>query len=206
MRKRTEYRTKKEIKELKKKQKEEEYGANKSDWKYKMIFTTKKPSKKLKNLCKQLRTILRPEALFDNENDFIKESELDKFTTQMNVSHYFFVKQEQKDIFINFFDKKHSKSFLYKVIEYTDNFKVYPNEIYKEKPLVSFKGLEGEEKISFESLFYGSNTKKFRRILLITREKQILYIRHYLYKVANDISNYIISLNEIGPRLTLELQ
>lgn len=197
------YKSKKEIREHKKKQQIQEFCANKENWKYKMVFTSKKPNKNIQNLCKQLRMILKPEVLLDNENLHINETKLDRFATEMNLSHYVSVKLVQNCIEMELVDRKTGIAIKYTITEYQNNFKNYSNEIYKEKPFLSTEGLTKEELSFTKELFNTKQTKDFRRVLMFKREGNNLYIRHYLHKVANDTSNFVVKLFEIGPRLTL---
>ena len=179
---------------------------DKREWVFKMIFTTKKPNKNVKRMVDQMRMFFRPETLYENENMFIREKDIEKFTSQMMTSHYLFVRSTGADkIEIDIVDRRNKNKITYKLIDYENNFKTYKNEIYKERALLSVNGFDEspQEKEMFEGLFVRDLKKKFRRVLLISKEDDAVYIRHYMYKSADDTKNYIVTLCEIGPRFTL---
>ncbi|ORD93653.1 hypothetical protein ECANGB1_1801 [Enterospora canceri] len=176
-----------------------------SDLNEKLIYTTRKANKTCANLVKHLRLMLRPKSLKSFKETYTNEKEIEKFANEFLISHVISVKQVNTDIMLQIKNRRNSKIHKFEVVEYDEIFKDFTNETYKENPLLSFSGFGAEKEIKelFEKM-HGKKEKTFKRVLAFHKEDDLIFIRHYIHRITDNTKDYVVSLKEIGPKITLK--
>jgi len=164
----------------------------------KLVVTSKNPTKESIKLCTQLRRILDPDCLSKLKEKHLKLTECFSTADHYSLSHIVFIAGKMLHIGA----RPNGPTCIFKIREYSDNFKSFSPAFYERPPFLTFQG-KSELKQIFEHL--GKNEEGFRRVLHIAFEDDLVYIRHYGVAVRNSTDNFRVKLREIGPRLTLEL-
>lgn len=162
----------------------------------KLVITTKKPNKRAKLLCRQVRRMLEPNvtAKLKDRNTTIEPylSIADAF----ELSHFILI--DSRDIKIGV--RPNGPTFVFNIVEYNPKYVNLGSEFYSEDAHITFTG-ESEFKELFSSL--SSSGKAFKRNIHVCFEDDLIYIRHYGVLIKEE-ENIKVGFNEIGPRITLK--
>ncbi|KAL6121008.1 hypothetical protein NUSPORA_02149 [Nucleospora cyclopteri] len=176
---------------------------NKHEFCNKLIFTVKKPSKKIEKLCKQLRRIFMPLSLPNIKETSIKQKDCEKFADEFSISHLIFVYEKNSKIYVDITDRIQNETHNFELVKYDETFKNFPNVMYKEHPFISMSGNNNQTELFFRKM-YKEYKGNFKRILHFEFEDDFIFIRHYCYRINDNEKNYKVKMTEIGPRIDLK--
>lgn len=161
------------------------------------IITVRNPSKRVKALCKYFRKILSPDCLTKLEAN-PKIQDLLYVSQQLLIKHIIYISELE----ITIASLPNGPTYLFKIIDFEDNFKNYSNDIYNNPPFLTFNG-----KSNIKPLFqqFGVTDKSSKRALHFHFDDSLIYIRHYLISDRDTDDNFVVRLEEIGPKITLKL-
>lgn len=163
-----------------------------------LVMTVRSPSKNVEVLCKQLKKILSPDCL--NKLDLNP-----KIKDVIDVSDQLLVKQvihiSGKELKIARMPK--GPTYTFSILEYVDNFKNYPIDLYKSPAFITFDG-----KCDYKHIFegFGKKSAGFQRVLHFHIIDDVIHIRHFCSSTEDLDDKFKVCLKEIGPRLSLKLK
>ncbi|KAI5150423.1 hypothetical protein ENBRE01_1488 [Enteropsectra breve] len=163
----------------------------------KLIITTREPSKESKKLCTQLRRICDPDCLTKLQDKRPRVQDYLGVADAFLISHIMVVSENSIQIGM----RPQGPTHTFKILEYSNEWKNFSFELYKNPPFITFQG-KSDLKPIFERL--GKNAPGFKRALHISFEDDKIYIRHYCTSTEDLEDNWKMHLREIGPRLTLQ--
>lgn len=161
------------------------------------VISVRNPSKRSETLCKQLRKILSPNCLSKLEINSKLQDIID-VSSQLLLKQIIYVSENE----IKIAALPNGPTYIFRIIEYEDNYKNYPNKIYTSAPFVTFDGKSSLRPI-FQS--FGMNEGVPKRTLHCQFKDDQISIRHYTILSEDTEDNFVVHLNEIGPKLTLQL-
>ncbi|ELA42082.1 uncharacterized protein VICG_00931 [Vittaforma corneae ATCC 50505] len=164
---------------------------------YSAVVSVRHPSKKAEAVCKQLRKILSPDCLSKIEVN-PKLQDIVDVAAQLLVKQIIYISENEIRIAL----LPTGPTYSFKIIEYENNFKNFPNDIYWTTPFITFEG-----KSSTKTLFqnFGTMNRSARRALHFHFDDDLVHIRHYATSIQNTDENFVVHLKEIGPKLALKL-
>lgn len=164
----------------------------------KAVVASKNALKDVRHLATQLKAILAPETITIPKNEKPDVCEYLEMGDHYQISHMIVV---NKNI-IKIGMRPTGPTYIFKIVEYVDNFKSFHPRFYLKPPFITFDG-----KSKLKDIFgrFGKNEDGFMRILHFNFEGEMVYLRHYARNIENNDDAMKVSLKEIGPRLTLSL-
>lgn len=163
-----------------------------------VVMTVKNPSKSTEMLCKQLKRIFSPNCLAKLEKN-PKIQDVVDFSDQLLVKQIVHIAENE----VKIVHMPKGPTYTFSILEYFDNYKNYPSDLYKSPAFITLDG-KCEYKHIFESL--GKNEAEFQRSLHFYVKDDIVFIRHYCISTENLDDKFKVALREIGPRLKLKLK
>ena len=164
----------------------------------KLVITNKKPSKRAKKLCLQLRRLLKPNTVSNLKDTNPPVDECLSFADRFAVGMIIYI----TDAEIQIAPRPEGPTFTFKILEYDEEFRDLQPGYSQKLPFVTMEG-KSVLKPLFEKL--GKNEEGFRRVLHFSFEDKIVYMRHYITMVNDTDDNWRVSMRETGPKLKLEL-
>lgn len=164
---------------------------------YSAVVCVRSPSKRCEAVCKQLRKILTPECLSKMEIN-PKLQDVADVSSELLIKQIIYISEHN----ITIASLPNGPTHTFKIVEYDDNFKNYPSDLYRTVPFITFEG-KSSLKTVFQS--FGTEDSLSKRVVHFHFQNDLTYIRHYSVSTVDTDDNFVVRLKEIGPRLTLQL-
>lgn len=164
----------------------------------KLVITTKTASKATKHLCTQLRRAFDPDCLSKLREFHIRFKDCLAVADAYRISHLIIV----SDRTIQIGQLPHGPTYTFKILEYDAINGTAPSELFALPALISLDG-----RSELKSLFqhFGRTEPIFRRVIHFACEGDVVHLRHYRSNVQTTDENFKMSMQELGPRLSLQL-